>query len=345
MALPPSVQSGQSNSPQYSQRTFFAEQGYNVEGFQTGDILGSPSKLIDERIGGRNRTPNYTFPTDLPKYHFTLIENDWVENRSEWLKSQTTLAQGVINNLTSRNPLVTRQLYIQAMYKLPLPLGLSDEHEVKYEPGFNFLGRLEALRARASGVGSASVGLTLNTIKAVTLDLPEFRTYQLSWKFSPKNFPEAQEIQKIITALKIAMHPTPLLGKALLVFPRIFTMYFVPNLKYMYKFKPAVISAIKVDYQGGQPVPSFYKADNNIPSESPPESVTLTLGFLELEYWLDSDFKTLGDLPTNNPFDAFNYYTYDATNTVPDDTFLNRRNEPPPERVDRRPLPLGRNNG
>ena len=105
------------------------------------------------------------------------------------------------------------------------------------------------------------------------------------------------------------MHPRTELGKLVMVFPKIFTMYFNPNIRYLYKFKPCVLSSIKVDYNGGQPVPSFYKSPN-APSESPPESVMVVMNFLELEYWIERDFKMLNDLPTNDPFDAWNFYTY-----------------------------------
>lgn len=295
MALPPSVRAGQSNVP-----TQFQNQGYN-RGFQ-GNIIGGPNPdtIINYQIDGQTRTPNFTFPTDLPKYHFTIIQNDWGE--------------------------VSRNLKFEAMYKLPLPMALNAEHEVNYETNFNYLSILASIGQRlfgspgaaAAGLakgGAAALGLTLNTFKTVTMSVPDFRTFQLGWKFSPKNFPEAQTIQRIIFALKKAMHPKTATqfgvqaDKLVLRFPKIFTMYFNPNIRYLYKFKPAVLSSIKVDYNGGQPVPSFYKSPN-APSESPPESISVIMNFLELEYWLDTDFKMLNGLPTNDPFDAFNFYQY-----------------------------------
>jgi len=298
MALPPSVVSGQSNSPQpYSQPTQFENRGYNIQGYPTNDIIGSPSRLIEERIGGQSRTPNFTFPTDLPKYHFTLIENDWTP--------------------------FSGTLKLDAMYKLPLPTNLGAEHEVNYDTNFNYLGFLGqvaqlftggagTLAAGAGRAVGAATGLSLNTFKTVTLSHPDFRTFQLGWKFSPKNFQEAQTIQKIIFALKKAMHPKTELGKLVMVFPKIFTMYFTPNIKYLYKFKPCVLSSIKVDYNGGQPIPAFYKSPNE-PSESPTESVVVVMNFLELEYWIERDFKLVDSLPTNDPFDAFNYYNYNVS--------------------------------
>jgi hypothetical protein len=318
MALPPSVQSGQSNSPQYSQPTQFVQQGYNAPGFQTGNIVGNPARVIEERIGGQRRQADYRFPFDLPKYHFTLIENEWT---------------------------IGRQILFQKMFKLPLPTGLTSEHEVNYNTGFNYLsvlssaaaaftGGLSQLGQSAARAGGAALGLAVNNFKSVTLDVTDFRTFQLSWKLSPKNFDEAETIQKIIFSLKKAMHPRTFgdnfapgvaatVATGVLIFPKIFTMYFVPNTKFLYKFKPCVLSSIKVDYAGGQPVPSFYASSGN-PSDSPPESVLVSMNFIELEYWLSRDYILQNDMPTNDPFDAFRYYTYGAEVIPPDDSFLGR---------------------
>lgn len=301
MALPPSIVSGQSNSP-----TQF-DINKNNKIVAKRNIFGNPTTRIDEIIAGRSRSPNFIFPTDLPKYHFTLIENDW----------------------TTGN-----QINFEAMYKLPLPNSLISEHEVNYDRNFNYLSVLSSAAAAFAGglsqvgqtaarAGGAALGLAVNNFKSVTLDVPDFRTFQLGWKLSPKNKPEAETIQKIIFALKKAMHPRTLgdsfapgvaatVASGVLIFPKIFTMYFVPNVKYLYKFKPCVLSSIRVDYAGGQPVPSFYKTPS-FQEESPPESVLITMNFIELEYWLSRDFVLTGDLPTNDPFDAFRYYTYNVS--------------------------------
>jgi hypothetical protein len=307
--LPRSVQSGQSNAPQSSQRTFFDEQGYNVSGYQTSNIIGNPSRVIEERIAGQIRQADYRFPFDVPKYHFTLIENEWT---------------------------IGNRIIFQKMFKLPLPTGLTAEHEVNYNTGFNYLSVLSSAASVLAGAasqvgqtaaqaGGAAFGLAVNNFKSVTLDVPDFRTFQLSWKLSPKSFDESETIQKIIFLLKKAMHPRSLgdnfapgvvatVATGVLIFPKIFTMYFVPNAKFLYKFKPCVLSSIRVDYAGGQPVPSFYASPGN-PSDSPPESVLVSMNFIELEYWLSRDFILQNDMPTNNPFDAFRYYTYDSSET------------------------------
>ena len=131
---------------------------------------------------------------------------------------------------------------------------------------------------------------------------------------APKDFNEAKAIQKIAYLLRRAMTPKRALFGALFEFPDIFLIAFSPNSKFLYKFKPCVLERINVDYTGGNQAPGFYRQQGN-PSNAPPESVVITLQFLELEYWLDgnrSDYKTDGEgLPQSDPLDVFNFYTTD----------------------------------
>lgn len=285
MALPPSVVSGQSNSPQpYSQPTQFVNRGYNIPGYQTGNIIGNPSDIIEERSATGRITPDLRFPFDLPKFHFTIMEYE----------------------LTGGGQLVGVQ-QLRKTYKMPLPLQIEESLEIQYDKNFNFLGGVA--ESRFGKAIQSGIGLSLNDFKTVTLVSPEFRTHSLSWKLSPKSFLEAQEIQKILHSLKKAMHPTQPAGVAIVMgFPRIFGLHFSPNPRYLFKFKPCVLSAIKVNYNGGQPVPSFYKAQSsNDQTESPPESVTIETNWIELEYIMSEDFKG-GDLPTNDPYDFTRYF-------------------------------------
>ena len=297
MALPPSVQSGQSNSPQYSQRTFFAEQGYTAPGYQTGNIIGAanPASAIDNAIRNITVPPALTFPSDLPKYFSYII-------------------QSRIVGTTSNNLQVTRA------YKLPLPLQLNRQHEVNYDANFNYLSVLpeiaqRVLQSNVSRGAQALLGLSINNFKNVVLSVPDFQTFQMVWKLSPKNFNESQEIQRIINGIQTGMHPptTQAAGINLTFgFPDVFSVGLIPNSKYLFKMKPAVITSINIDYNGGQPVPSFYKSQENSSENSPPESVTITMNFLELEYWTRQSFENNTDgtgLPTANPF-VSNWFTY-----------------------------------
>lgn len=317
MALPPSVQSGQSNSPRYSQPTQFVQQGYNAPGFQTGNIIGTqnPTAAIDASIVRNATFESLSFPTDQAKYHTYIIEGEIAFN--------------------SRTITSIRQ------YKLPLPMQLTRQHEVNYNTDFNYLSLLpRSVQEIAGGAGRAGqgFGLAINNFKSVTINVPDFQTFQMTWKLSPKDFPESGIIQRIITGIQHGMHPrvtlstpTTVLGQNLPAFasnvplifgfPNVFSVGLIPNSQYLFKMKPAVISSIEVDYNGGQPVPSFYKTQSQNSADSPPESVFLKMNFIELEYWLNTDFPQTG-LPSTEPFIS-NAFTYIS----PDERAANQRAE------------------
>jgi hypothetical protein len=272
----------------------------------SGYIIGNTnaSDRIEYNITRANTTSTLEFPTDLPKYHFVLVQNEWQTNG---------------------------QLTAEAIFRLPLPTPLTDTFEVDYDQNVSYLGdllsKISNLSQTATSVAQlsgAALGLQLNTFKTVTMSAPKYRSFDFTWKLSPKNFQEAQTIRRITASLRKHMSPrTTTAGKLVLQFPKIYTMWFNPNVRYLFKFKPCVLMALAIDYQGGNPFPGFYKAPSNFTdfgsnsSESPPESVTVSTKWLELEYWIDEDYKESGGIPTNNPFDAWNYYTYDTSPGTP----------------------------
>jgi len=287
MPTSPNLLAGLSNAPASTtiQRNNYAS-GYPIE---------NVDQRILESIGTQTVT-SYTFPLDLPKYHFVINENEWSYD--------------------------SRQLKIERQYRLQLPTPLTDSFEVEFGQDYSYLGDLFGAAGRVFGqsaIGQAgqaivggvakSLGLTLNTFKTVTMSAPNYRTFDFTWKFSPKNLQEARAIRKITFLLRKNMSPRTVVGdqKILLQFPKIYTMYFSPNVQYLYKFKPCVLTAITVDYQGGNPFPGFYKGDVN-----PSESIVMSTKWLELEYWLSNDLVDLKEdpgMPTDRPFDNWNYYT------------------------------------
>lgn len=295
MALPPSVRVGQSNAP-----TQFENSGYNAPNFSqllSNRVIGTqnPTADIDASIARNLQFESLSFPKDQAKYHTYIIEGQL--------------------NFIGRTISTIRQ------YKLPLPMQLLRQHEVNYNTDFNYLSLLPTTVQSAVGLaqrGAQGFGLALNNFKSVTINVPDFQTFQMTWKLSPKDFPESQLIQRMITGIQHGMHPrvtvnVPGTGiPAIFGFPNVFSVGLIPNSQYLFKMKPAVISSIEVDYNGGQPVPSFYKTQSQSSADSPPESVFLKMNFLELEYWLNTDFPQRG-LPTDNPFisNAFTYISPD----------------------------------
>jgi len=163
----------------------------------TSSLVGGGSTLGTEstrRIEQLNRTTGnllrFQFPTDMPKYHFRLLENNW--------------------------SIGSRGLSIERSYTLPLPMqGIQDDFSVNYDTDYSPVSEVikagsavagvlqaasqaatELLGTAARGVSAVS-GRTLNTFKTVTFAAPDFREFSLSWKLSPKTYEEAQSIQKI----------------------------------------------------------------------------------------------------------------------------------------------------
>ena len=279
-------------------------------------------------------TQTFAVPFDLPKYHTYIIESEVQSPGASF-----------VDIARAGRP---RTLTPVKQYKLPLPLQLSRRFDVNYDTDFNFLNMgatavdLAAQVLASTGLGGAAAGvassligagataiknpnvrqavgaiggLAINTYKSVTLNEPRFQEFTMAWKFAPKTFSESIEIQRLVTSIKQGMHPYKYWGT--FGFPRVFSVGIIPNSKFLTKFKPAVVQSINVDYQGGNPAPAFYNTTDlaSDSAYSPPESVIVSMSFIELEFWLREDFQgenldALG-LPSNNPFvtNGFEYIT------------------------------------
>jgi len=167
----------------------------------------------------------------------------------------------------------------------------------------------------------ALAGIKVTNAKVVTLSNDmNFKSFALSWHFIPKSFQESVQIQKICYNLRKNMTPkSESRFGYVTVFPSVYTMFFQPNSKFLYKFKPCVLTSISVDYQSGG-VPAFYRP--HAPSaagsfraaqeqgvnlqNSPPESIRLDTTWLELDYYTqqnyDNDHNKDEDLPSNDPY-------------------------------------------
>lgn len=276
--------------------------------------INDPASTIDFK-GKNNSIPTYSYPLDNTRYQFVAIECSW---------EGSTAGPGT--------PFTNPKLSFEKIYKLPLPNPLNDGYQINYDGNENWLNLLTG----AADLFSQFTGLTPNQLKSVTLKSPQYRVHNHVWKLSPKSYDESVIIKDIIFNLKKGMHPhlfPGIAGTKQLQFPKIYLPFFVPNMRYLYKFKPCVIQALSVDYQGGNKVPSFYRSENQSSAnselglfptanttgesisytaqESPPESVELRVQWLELEYWISgvNGDDTKGDFKdTYNPFDAYNWF-------------------------------------
>lgn len=151
-------------------------------------------------------------------------------------------------------------------------------------------GAAELASGTVANVFQAAAGLSPNEFFTVLMKGPDYKRHQMVWHLNPRNPQESRTIKYIIAELNNAMAPGLLLGGALFNFPKVFSIAFMPNYNYLFKFKPCVLERMQTEYAPNG-VPSFYHKYNSAEGNSPPESVRITCQFLELEYWLHSDFK------------------------------------------------------
>ena len=291
-------------------------------GYRSSGGSSSPADVIKNaqtraNVGGNT----LSFPGDAAPVHMNIIQ-------AEFKSALTPYA------LTSLG-----------MYRLPVPLQMTDQNKTAYNDGFSYLGEaLGAVRTAAQGSSSVGTGLSgavsagaqlirtagkaggfaVNTIRGVTLEQPQFKSHQLSWKLSPKSREETVTIQRIIHKLKEGAAVRYAWGganKFVFSFPNIFIPYFYPNTAMMYKFKPCVISSLDIDFNGGNGGAAFYAGTNA------PESVTIQMQLIELEFWTSEDYKkdtradsgddtgstTSGGVPSDNPFGGWGWYGLDGT--------------------------------
>jgi len=148
-------------------------------------------------------------------------------------------------------------------------------------------------KGRGAGQTAQSLlGVAPNKFMTILLRGPRYKRREFAWKLYPSDYKEADTINKIIVRLNNVMAVGLAAGGLLWDFPHVFYLQYVPNPKYLYKFKPMVLEELTTNYmQAG--VPSFYAG--NVVGENPPESVEIRARFVELEYWLRGQFNESND--------------------------------------------------
>lgn len=146
----------------------------------------------------------------------------------------------------------------------------------------------------------AAWGLSPNHFLTILLKGPKYKMFEFQWKLSPKSPEESETIRKIKKNLNNWMSPGIVLSGAVFSFPKIFDLAIMPNSKYMYKFKPAVLASFTINYSpAGQP--AFYKGSTATDNLNAPEGFDMSMRFLELEYWLDQDYNDSNE-PTDQSY-------------------------------------------
>lgn len=139
--------------------------------------------------------------------------------------------------------------------------------------------------------GLATVGMAVNQFQTVLFDGPTYKRYTFSFRMAPHNAQESQQIRDIIVRLRMAAAPALGAYNIFWNFPEIVQCAYIPQLDnvketYMYAFKPAVLTSVAVNYAPNGEVGAFYRGGNGAP-----ESVIISLSFLEIEYWIRQNFQ------------------------------------------------------
>lgn len=237
-----------------------------------------------------NSIVSLAFPSDPAKYYMTLDVSD--------LKRKDLLS-------VNFNP--------TGKIRLPLPLQMVDNHAVNYEqkelgvPGAGLnavmggmngqVKSIDNMLASAAGVAGKiatsiaaqaipaaellqiATGIAPNQFLTVLLKGPQYKKHEFTWKLSPRNESESENVRKIISFLNEAMAPGIEGGGAFFTLPKIFEIKFFPNARMLYKFLPAVIENMTINYTPSG-APAFYHGTGA------PDTIELRLSFLELEFWL-----------------------------------------------------------
>jgi hypothetical protein len=255
------------------------------------------------------------FPIDRPKYYM-MIE---------------------ISDYQRAGPDLIAKLDAFSTIILPLPMQLEDSHGVIYtQEEIGFIGAaiahasnrhgsiVENAQKAGSAVAAGIAGTAVNALRAVPivgqsvgriqnavnsvlgvapnqfmtvlLKGPAYKKFTFQWKLAPRNEQESRIIYQIINRLNDEMAPSTVLGGLLWQFPSVFRLQF-SNKDKMYQFKPAVLENMSINYTASG-TPAFYTSGF-------PESVILTMNFLEMEFWLKGQFHH--DQPHKRPGMAPNF--------------------------------------
>ena len=155
----------------------------------------------------------------------------------------------------------------------------------KLMAGGRLAGFASAFSGGGDGVDQAAAlkvgaGVAVTPHKILLFTGVDFRKHQFSWKLSPRNEKESRAIQEICKAFTYYAHPNYIAGGLFLKYPEFFEIGFAKN-GYLYKFMPAVIESIAIDYQPmGYPA---YKRGNLNQTEPAPAEVQISIQFQETE--------------------------------------------------------------
>lgn len=139
--------------------------------------------------------------------------------------------------------------------------------------------------SKAAALATQMMGVAVNPFLTVLFKSPKFKRHQLSWRLSPTNVKESATLNTILTTFRYNQLPSMsgAAGGALLTYPNIVQISVSNSSSFLYRFKPAVIESLSINFTpGGQP--SFFGRSGT------PTEIEIRLSLLEIEYYLQDDY-------------------------------------------------------
>jgi len=135
-----------------------------------------------------------------------------------------------------------------------------------------------------AAIRQAETGLAVNNRVELQFQKVENRTFSYTFNFKPKSREEADEIQRIIYLFKYHMHPTIIGGVNSPVFrvPSQFSLHYMyrsDENKYLNTIGETILENMDVTYGDGTSFKTYRGNDDG----APPETITLTLSFKEMD--------------------------------------------------------------
>jgi len=212
-----------------------------------------------------------------------MIDNHKVEYSQEALGPiGATAVNGVGAGMAARNPsnLMNTMQGFNSLYE---GLGTAASATGGFAASLAYDRAARGLNPMVVNSARAIAGIAQNQFMVILLKGPSYKKFTFEWHLSPKNKQQTDNIANMIKMLNNAMAPGyGILGSFFFTFPKIFRIQFRPNDQYMYKFKPAVLESMSVNYTGAG-MPAFYNSGG-------PESVKIQMHFMEMEFWTQGQF-------------------------------------------------------
>ena len=163
---------------------------------------------------------------------------------------------------------------------LPIPKKINEIQTVVWKQ--ESLLSLGATASSIMNVIGPTFGYAINPMLWMLFQSPEFKEHTLSWTVVANNEQESNDIAKIIHEIKKHMSPALAFGGIAYSYPSVAHIKFHPNDDFTFKFKPAVVLSVNVDY-GGAGMPSFFK-------NGAPTVVNISMLLKEIGLWTKQDY-------------------------------------------------------